>query len=317
VEQSSCFVFQDGKVRTYNEDVACSVPSGLPKDFTGAVQAAPLLAMLARLVEDAITLEPSKEELVIVGKAKKVGIRMEANVLLASDTVEIPDEWTPTPPTFFDGLSIVQDCAGKDESAFEFTCVHIHPKWLEASDNFQIARYRMKTGVKEPILVKRNSIKHSLDQDFSEVAETATWIHFRGSDGLRHSYRRHLDKFKDLTPFLEVQGQACTIPKSLGTAVENAEVFSKENADSNLVNVELRPGKLRVKGQGSSGWYQEVKKLKYDGPPLEFTIAPKLLVELVKRYTECVISPAHRLKVTGEKWVYVAVLLKPHKENAA
>lgn len=317
VEQSSCFAFKDGKIRTFNEDIACSVPSGLPSDVLGAVQAAPLLAVVSRLAEDEIELEPTKEELVIVGKRKRSGIRMEQNVLLATDSVETPKEWVEAKPTFFDALSIVQACAGKDESAFEFTCVHIHPKWIEASDNFQIARYRMTTGVKEPILVKRNSIKYALEYEFSKVAETATWIHFKSKSGLVHSYRRHLDKYKDMTPFLEVSGRPCVIPRSLAAAVENAEIFTKENADMNLVGVELRPGKLRIKGTGASGWYQEVKKLKYDGEALQFMIAPKLLVELVKRYTECEISSSYRLKVTGEKWVYVAVLLKPQSTGAA
>jgi hypothetical protein len=44
IEQSSCFVFKDGNVVTFNDEVSCSRPCELGS-FTGAVQAAPLLSI--------------------------------------------------------------------------------------------------------------------------------------------------------------------------------------------------------------------------------------------------------------------------------
>jgi hypothetical protein len=48
LEQSSCFIFQKGWIKTFNDEVACKIKS--PLKLEGAVQAAPLLAILSAIV---------------------------------------------------------------------------------------------------------------------------------------------------------------------------------------------------------------------------------------------------------------------------
>jgi hypothetical protein len=81
-----------------------------------------------------------------------------------------------------------------------------------------------------------------------------------------------------------------------------------------LVTVTMKPGKVRVRGEGVNGWYDETKKVKYDGEPLEFQIAPKLLIDFTKRHKECEIAP-ERLIVRGERYTYVSCLLKPQENG--
>jgi hypothetical protein len=73
--------------------------------------------------------------------------------------------------------------------------------------------------------------------------------------------------------------------------------------------VELRPNKLRIKGEGASGWYREVKKLKYSGEPLKFRISPKLLIAISQKHNEAMIS-SDRLMVNGGKFQFVTCLGK-------
>lgn len=309
LEQSSCFAFSDGKILTYNEETSCRIPSKLGKDFAGAVQAKPLLDLLGKLTEDEVGLEAADGELIVTGTRRKAGIRMEKDVLLGINAVEDPGEWKPLAEDFAEAVQIVSGCASRDASRFDLCCVHIAPKFVEAGERYQIARYRVKTPVEKDFLVRQEALKQLVSLGVTDFSETPSWVHFKNGKGLVFSCRRYLDQYPDMKPFFEMTGEQISLPGGLNEAISKAEIFSAQNTDDNKVMVTLANGKLKLKGQGMQGWFEETKKIKYDGPAIKFLIAPKLLSELAKKHTECEVS-ADRLKVTGEKYVYVACLSK-------
>ena len=307
LEQSSCFVFRDGQVLAFNDEICTRAPSGLDDTFSGAVPAKKLTAILYKLKDEFLEVTQADGELVLAGKGRsRTGFRMEAEVTLPVDQVETPKKWRPLPPDFLHAVEIVQNCAGTNESEFEWTCVHIHPEHVEACDNFQMCRYRLEMPLKRPTLVRKESLRHVLPLGVSEVSETESWLHFRNQEVIL-SVRRFLEDYKDIGKFLEVEGEPCTLPKGLGKAADRAEVFSQENVDENQVRVELSPGRVRIHGKGMSGWHEEVKKAVYKGPPISFMIAPKLLAEVVEKHNQSVVGQG-RLKVDGGKWTYVTCL---------
>lgn len=97
------------------------------------------------------------------------------------------------------------------------------------------------------------------------------------------------------------------IPRGLMEAAETAQIFSQENEHSDQLLVTLGNGKIKIKGQGVSGWYEETKKTDYTGRTLSFLASPRLLMELTKRFTECEIAE-DRLKVVGAKLSYMTSL---------
>jgi len=143
-----------------------------------------------------------------------------------------------------------------------------------------------------------------------EVSEGEAWLHFRNSTGLILSCRRYLEDWPDLGKILEVKGTRTVLPKGLAEASDKAGVFSSENKQENQVKVEIKPGKLRIRGQGISGWYQEVKKVTYDGPELSFLIAPELLADIVKRHNDA-FSPPNGVGRHSNRYRYIACLIKP------
>lgn len=309
VQQSSCYIFSKGQVLTYNDEIACSCESDLDKKFTGAVQATPLLEILRKLPEEEIDTRVGDGEFLIIGKRRRSGVRMENEITMDLAALEKPDGWKPLPEDFGEALGMVVRCASKDESEFGLTCVHIAKNWVESCDNFQMLRYRIKVGVEKPVLVRRSSIQHVTSMDMTEFSETETWIHFRNPSGLVFSCRRYIEDYKELSSFFKVTGQPTNLPKGLGDAAEKAEVFSGENPEDNQILVEMRPGKIRIKGQGISGWYSEIKKLAYKGKAISFLISPQLLIELTKRHNNALIGE-NVLKVDGGNFVYIASLGK-------
>lgn len=309
MEQSSSFAFQDGLVTTYNEEVCCRARTGLHKGFTAAVGAAPFLALLRKTPDPVVTLVPGKGKLTVRGKNKETDFRIEAKIGLPTGAVETPKDkdWREVHADFMDAVSIVQECAGRDEQSWRFTCIHVHPKFMEACDNFQLARYTVPTGVDKPILVKRDALRHLGGMAVTHLAETDKWVHFKVEPDMVMSCRRHTDQYEDMSPMLSAKGAALDLPKSLADAAERAEIASQENVDSNQVMVELRPGRLKLTGAGSNLEHRERRKVNYSGPPLKFMVAPKLLIQLVKRHTECEINKRY-LVVDGGKFRYAVSL---------
>ncbi len=135
IEQSSCFVFDDGRVMTFNDEVACQKKIGV--SITGAIQATSLLDILQKLEDPILSItENEKGELEFKGKKKAFGITKDAEIFLPINQVEVPEKWRPLPKEFTEAVGLVQHCVSGDESQFLLTCIHIHPDYIEACDNF-------------------------------------------------------------------------------------------------------------------------------------------------------------------------------------
>jgi len=312
-DQSACFVFRKGKVCAYNEEVFCSAKTKLPNDFTGAVPAKKLLELLRKMTVEHVVLDPKDKKFDIVGHNEKAELRMESNILLPMDSIEIPEKgaWRPIHPDFTDAISIVGECASTNQELFTSTCIHLTPKYMEAFDNAQMTRYRIKTGVSSSFLVRRQSLKHVPTHDYKDFAETAKWIHFRTGAGSVLSCLRYIsegNEFGKLSQFLDIRGTPTSLPKALSDTAEKAEIFSKDEGDDNTVLCSIKDNKIQVVGEGAAGKYTKVMKVRYKGPQVKFRISPKLLVEILKRHTECEISDKNVLRVNGGKFIYCVCL---------
>ncbi len=211
-------------------------------------------------------------------------------------------------------MRMTVECASHDDSLFMFTCVHLHPKWIEACDNSQMVRYKTKIGISAPALVRSESIKHVYTLDVTEFSETNAWVHFKNPAGVVISCRKFIAEFLDLALGLNVEGGTrVVLPKSLILSAERADIFSVES-DSKKVLVDLRPGKLAVTGEGASGYYRESKKIDYTGPAFSFLISAKLLKDICTRHNECEMTGS-KLKVIGERFTYVACLREVKTEK--
>lgn len=314
VEQSSCFVFDNGVVMTFNDEVACRKDIGLK--ITGAIQATSLLEILSKLTDEELKVrENEKGELEFLGKRKRFGITKDQEIFLPIDRVEVPEKWKSLPKEFTEAVGLVQHCVSTDESRFVLTCIHLHPDYLEACDNLQVMRVAVATGLKESVLVRGSAMSHIVSMGMDSICVTKSWVHFKNQDGLIFSCRLYKEEYPDLSAHIKVKGHDITIPKGVKEASERAAVFASNKSGDPLVTVNLTSGMIDIKGEGLSGWYQERKGVAYEGPPIKFVIAPGLLMHISEHHNEARISET-KLKVNGGHWAYVTVLGKPSEETA-
>lgn len=317
LEQSSCFAFSGGKIQTYNGEVACHAKSVL-NGVEGAVHAGPLLAVLRKMPEQEIEVHLGSREggdgenhLICQGKGRELGVRMDDKIMMPLDHLEVPKRWHRLPEDFLDALRTVKECTGGKKADFIITCVHLHPKYLEACDNTQMVRYRIDTGVAAPVLIKNTAAGHVVTSGATDIAETESWVHFRSPAGVVISCRRYVEQFPSLTEhFKDMGGEAAVLPKGLIDELDRAEVFSSEEADSNHVEVTISPGRIVLSGVGVSGYYTARQKMQYSGKPLTFLAPPALLRQIVSNHPQVMIT-ADRIKVKGGNWRYVSCLAIP------
>jgi hypothetical protein len=212
------------------------------------------------------------------------------------------------PDDFCAAIAMVEQCAGRDESAFNLTCVHIHPRWVEGCDNTRLTRYRLDTGFETPILVRRDSIRHLTLLAPRRFSETDRWVHFRSPEsGVVLSTRRFIDDYPRMRDLLAVEGDPLSLPRGLHEAAQRAADFAAENAEFKDITIRLSAGKMVVRGEGSYGWYSEPKKVQYSGRELTFSISPAVLSEVVNKQSDCIVS-RDRLKIDGGAWQFVTCL---------
>lgn len=291
LEQSSCFVFADDTVTTFNNEIACRASLELG-GITGAVVAEPLLNMLDKLPDDTLNIsveDGDAPKLVVKGKRRKQRVKMETETLLPVDMVPMPDEddWAELPEEFCQGVPIVCEVTNKKHNKFPMQCVHFTGTHIEASDNVQMARVRMVLPVEGDFLVRATTIKSVAElQPEWAYCPGGDWAHFATASGCIISCRIHNLEYPNIDQLVDMAlGDQVTLPAQLADIIERAQVMSAKTTEATeKVTVFLRPGGMRVVGGGIFGDFEEIVDVAYEGRSVRFLIAPTVLRDLSKAH---------------------------------
>lgn len=303
--QSDCIVLKNNRFYSMNRETACSIQSGLG-DLEGAVRAKSLIAILKKMKEEDIELNLEGKVLILKGKGKITRLTMEAEIKMPFGAVELPKTWQPLNADFISAINLAVLCTKKKTPDFAKSCVHIHPNWIEGSDNSKLARWNLKTFVKSPVLIRGVTISVIRDLGVSKGSETSNWLHFKNGFGLRVSLLKWpVEKYPDFAPFLKLKGDKVVFQKVLSEAADRAGVLL-DHTDG-TVQVQLSGKKATVIGSGSLGIHTEIRTMQYEGPDISFMIAPALISELVETGTACEIC-TNCLSIKTKKYTYITSL---------
>lgn len=317
VAQSSHVVFKDGDIFTYNDEVACRKPLTY-LNIAGAIPAAPLMAILEKIDDTDLDVADDDATIIFRGKGKTFSLVKDAEIELPINQVEKPEKWKKLPEDFPEALELVARCVSTDETRFELTCIRVTPEFMEACDNLQALRFQMPTPIKAAMLIRGDAIKYISALGMTGMSVTPAWVHFRNKKGLVYSIRRHAEedgerKFPDISELFDFKGQSIVIPKGVKGVTERANIFAMEKgAGDPALLVQLKPGRIRIAGQGLIGKYGEWKKAAYSGPELEFLISPEVLAHVSDKYQNAKVDGS-KLRAKGPKWAYATVLGLPKK----
>jgi DNA polymerase III sliding clamp (beta) subunit (PCNA family) len=299
IGQADSFLFLDDKVITANDMVLCCCENPLD-GYTGAVPAEPLLGLLEKIPEKEITLELTEDLMKIRAKRKRSAIAVEPEVLFKS-SVDVPDNWHDLGRDFQEAVKIGSSCVARQlATRTTSSCIHITDQWIESADANHACRYEIYTGVEEPVLVDGRTFRKIVDIDgLCEMGITESWVTLRTTDGLVVSCRRYSARFPDFSEILSGKGETITIPDTLSEVLKRCGVFSGQD----IVFVELKPGKMILEARSGVGWYKEMIETDYEGVLVKFRITSKLLLEISKKTSQCLMS-SNKLLVETDKFRY-------------
>lgn len=304
VEQSNTFVFKEGRLFTFNDEILVSAES--PLDFDAAVNAQELLGVLGRLPDDEVDISLKGTELRIKGMRRSAGIACSLEVTLPVEAVPAAGTWGKLGEGAAGALEQAARVAGRDESQYLATCVHATPDLVEACDNFRMIRTVLPTGFPDRALLPATSVEKLEGLELTKMALGEGWVHFRTGAGSSISLRVSAEPYhQGIDALLELENpEGVVLPANLGEIVERAEVFLEADA---LVNVKLAADELVLTSRKEGGWYREKKRAKYSGRPLNFDINPKFLVEMLK-HTRDVQVDRRRMAVAYDRTRFVVSL---------
>lgn len=310
VLQSSCLILRNGWCYTLNREIACAIGTGLGT-ITGAVHAGTLISLLKSLNEASVSITADAKTLSITSKTDRTRIPLDPILLPAGvDKVERPTNWLPLHNSFSEAVALCERCTKKRierREEFAKACLHIHPDWIEASDNDHAARYTLPTFVKSPVLVRGTTLKELIPLGCTEASETSRWLHFRNPMGLRFSVRKfEPEQYPDLTSFFDLRGRSVTLPRGLKDAAIRAGIVADSGKSGKLATVTINGEQVLVSASGVMGSYDasRVSSLPLEGDAFSFPIPTKLLAELTEQRGEVEISPLS-IRVSSGAYCYV------------
>ena len=310
IEQSTSFLFLQGSILTYNDEIAISHPFDL--GLEGAVKAEELVKLLSKLKDEELELEVTENELLIRGKRSKAGIRLEAEISLPVADIKTPEKWVPLPKDFSEAVSFCLFSASREMSKPVLTCLHAKGDVVESCDNFRLTRYKLESHIQGKILLPATAAKVLCKYAPVEYGLLDGWAHCRNADQVSFSARVFEGDYPNLDPFLSLKdGEEITFPGDLGEMLERAGVFSiADFAQDEQVQITLEKRHMTIRGEGSVGWFEEkcpIRRSRHE--LLQFSTHPEFLQQMLKHVSRTTVGGAEgRLLIEGDKWSHMIVL---------
>jgi hypothetical protein len=315
MEQSSCYVFMDGVLHTYNGEILCRVGvanmAGEPFPYRCAVPARTLLDTLRKSPDLEVDIDVVDEKLTIKGTGRRQNIKVSTDILLETDEVEQPGDFTDLPPIFSEALGMVAACAAVDAEPFALNCVDFTPRGMQATNKYQAMRFVVATGATEPhILARATSCKALNGIGAAAVSYTRDWIHWKTYSGLIISVRRLGEEYPDITSiFTEAKIGEIVLPGSATEVVDRAMAFVLDKKEEQKVMLQLRPNTLIVKAESVFGDTEEEKPITYDGADMDLQVNPSVLSLILKHGAPIAICDSC-LRIKGDGFLYAVSATK-------
>lgn len=314
VEQTASFVFYDGQIITYNETIGIrhKLASDL-KELDGvAIQAKELYDLASKLSDEEINLTIEDSELIVSGKKSKAGIRLqEANIKDWLKEMGKPKDWDELPASFCNALNFCAFSTTRNLTEAALTCIYMKKSDAISSDNIRITHYDLGKKANLPeILLPVISIMSVIDYDPLEYCIDDGWIHFRNEQGTIYSCRRIETDYpvdKVFEYLKNIEGPSIKLPDNLIDVLSRAGIFSSKDSKisvDNRVRITLSDGMLTVRGEGSSGWFEETSRIRYKGDEIVFETNPDHLNAILQHTNEMVIGES-ALKFEGEHFQHM------------
>ncbi len=322
IEQSDTFVFKEGRLITFDGEICTRQKSPFGDKIEGSILAADFLKILQRFPDDILMITKRSGKLIIKGKRRSAGLTMMTEVLLPYSNIPEPEKYRKVPEGLQNNLTQASHVCRKNDNQLRCSHIHVAKNYVEATDGFRLFRADIKTGLIQSILVPAINLLAACKFEITKMAaDDFGWLHFVTNDkmciSLLCAEDTYFDK-KELDKILNKTGEEVILPSNLPEILARAEVMDGQDFLisnwSSHVTISLSANLLRVTNRKDEGWFREVRKCKYDGPEMTFSIHPTFLKDLFKRTRKAIIND-NQIKIKVDNIHFTAILETKEKEE--
>jgi hypothetical protein len=309
MEQADSFAFIGDKVVTYNDRISISHPvEGL--DIRGAIYSVELYKLLQKITKDEIDISVKKNEVSLKFGKGLAHLTLQSEIRIP--IIEVKEKWEELPDNFNHFLKFAMGACSNDMSQPELTCVNIQDNGIiQATDSYKIFYCELGDEIPaETFLLPASSAKEVAKINPTYISKSKEWVHFKNEQETVISCRlENMDKeYPDLKKHIASKGEQIAFPSSTTDLIDKAWIFAKrKNELDEEIRIDIRDKKMTVSSRSETGSFSEKTPIRYGGSPIEFVIAPYLLVDILKETNKGVLSE-NAIKFEDKEWQYVSVL---------
>ena len=263
LEGADTFVFSEGRILSYNDNISVSVPFEIEGgEIIGAIKALEFFTLINRFSEETIKITEKEGKWIIrSGEAKAEFVLLDSSILERVNKIFPPDnEWKSLPDNFFRGIKICKIPSNKSSLSGYF----VNGNRLVSTDTVRINFYNLDREM-EKFWVSDTSI-NELEKlsKISFYALTSSWVHFKTEDGVIFSCKRLNDESYPEDKILNVKEKnrkegevSFTFPKRLLDAIYRASVLSTSVENFETIDISFSSENIIIQSERSSGKYFE------------------------------------------------------------
>lgn len=307
VEAMTYFYFSGSSIITYNDKISIQHP--FKTDFSLFVKAKDLYGVISKLSASDVSLTKNGDKLNIKAKTMNANLAIikDEEVIKRIDNVQKSldgAEFKPVSDNFCNSISLCSFASSTQESEQSLTCVHVDGNDCIASDNMRVAHAIMDEPMDE-MFIKATEIKNLNAINPTEYAVTKSWLHFKNEEDCIFSIRKVDAKFPDFLPFFDFEGDSVALPKNIIEGMDITSVFADDTTPT--INLNFEKGVCIVSVKSDSGNAKHRSKIDYSGKPINFSINPNFLKEMMV-HTSSIIIADDKARLETENFSLITML---------
>jgi len=304
IEQSTDFVFQNGMVVTYNDEISVRHPIDL--EIEGAVKADEFYKFLNKTKAKKVLFKQEGNKILMKAGRSKVTLNVK-EVALDLSEIQTKKKWEDFNADLFSAAEFVSFAASKDASTPALTCVHFRPGLVEATDKYRVAVF--ECDVDKEFLLPADLLPILKKINPAQICMQNEWVHFRNESGTELSSRVLSAQYPDLNKIWIEGAQELQLPDKLLDIVERAAVFASDDFEyDRMLDLKIVGNLVTVNSKSESSEFEETTKIEYDGPELKFRIVVTVLYDILKKEASTVLIKGHKIQFEGDGWKYLGLL---------
>jgi DNA polymerase III sliding clamp (beta) subunit (PCNA family) len=271
LDGADTFIFKNGFIYSYNDNISVSVPFVTEKPLVGAIKAKDFYDLIDRFKTDTITIISKDGKWIVKNESARAEL-----TLLESSLMEHIEKISPTnpkyvklPERFFDGMKICSFNSNRSS----LSGLYCNENYITSTDEIRINHYKLDGTIVEPFWISDNAAKELLKlQNIVKYCSDKSWVHFCTKDKTVFSCKKlAIDNYpiKSIIDLVESNGLVKgdikgILPVGLSDAINRASTLSMNIESFNSIKLTFTTDYIEVYSERPSGKYTE--KVSWDKP---------------------------------------------------